>query len=187
MKISPGNSEFAQLEFDSTEKAIIARVVSDTITLLDSRSDSESDDPLAKMVGIEDRERPTDPALLRLLPDADPENPEASAEFRRYTENDIREGKIANLQTILFTLGRTSPADIGRDEAHAWMIGLTDVRLVITSRLGIVTEDDMQQLYDNDDNLDDNVAALLSIYDFLSWMQERFTELFMNQLDGDGR
>ena len=67
------------------------------------------------------------------------------------------------------------------------MIGLTDVRLVITSRLGIVTEDDMQQLYDNDDNLDDNEAALLSIYDFLSWMQERFTELFMNQLDGDGR
>ena len=187
MKISPGNSEFAQLEFDNTEKAIIARVVSDTIALLDSRSDSESDDPLAKMVGIEDRERPSDPALLRLLPDADPGNPEASAEFRRYTENDIREGKIANLLTILFTLGRTSPADIGRDEAHAWMIGLTDVRLVITSRLGIVTEDDMQQLYDNDDNLDDNEAALLSIYDFLSWMQERFTELFMNQLDGDGR
>ena len=185
MKLYPSSSAFAQLEFGGTEKAIVARVVSDTITLLDSRSDSESTDPLAKLVGIEDRERPTDPALLRLLPDADPENPEASAEFRRYTENDIREGKIANLQTILFTLSKTSPAEIGRDEAHAWMIGLTDVRLVISSRLGIVTEDDMQQLYDRENDLDGNDSALLSIYDFLSWVQERFTELFMNQLDGD--
>ena len=65
------------------------------------------------------------------------------------------------------------------------MIGLTDVRLVISSRLGIVTEDDMQQLYDREDDLDGNDSALLSIYDFLSWVQERFTELFMNQLDGD--
>lgn len=185
MRIAPNSSAFARLQFDDTEQQILTRVVDDTITLLASRSDGESSDPLAKLVGIEDLERPSDPALLRLLPDSDSENPEASAEFRRYTENDIREGKIANLRTILFTLSRTSPVIIGRDEAHAWMIGLNDVRLVITSRLGIVTEEDMQELYDSEDEIGDDQAALLSIYDFLSWAQERFTQLFMDELDGD--
>ena len=44
-------------------------------------------------MGIRDRERPTDPALARLLPDTYRDDPEASAELRRLAEGDVRRAK----------------------------------------------------------------------------------------------
>ena len=51
-------------------------------------------DPLEAMLDFDaPREAPDDPALLRLLPDARPDDAEASAEFRRFTEKTLRETK----------------------------------------------------------------------------------------------
>ena len=47
---------------------------------------------------------PEDPVLARLLPDAYRDDPEAAGEFRRYTEQDLRSGKVAAAQTVLATL-----------------------------------------------------------------------------------
>ena len=48
--------------------------------------------------------------LARLLPDAYRDDPEAAGEFRRYTEQGLRSGKVAAAQTVLATL----PAGGGR-------------------------------------------------------------------------
>ena len=47
---------------------------------------------------------PEDPVLARLLPDAYRDDPEAAGEFRRYTEQGLRSGKVAAAQTVLATL-----------------------------------------------------------------------------------
>ena len=58
------------------------------------------------MVGLDrgDAELPDDPVLARLLPDAYRDDPEASGEFRRYTEQGLRSGKAAAARTVLATL-----------------------------------------------------------------------------------
>ena len=84
---------------------------------------------------------PEDPVLARLLPDAYGEDPEAAGEFRRYTEQGLRSGKVAAAQTVLATL----PSDGGRvrlsaGDAESWLRSLNDVRLALGVVLGI-TED----------------------------------------------
>ena len=83
-----------------------------------------------------------DPVLARLLPDAYRDDPAAAGEFRKYTEPDLRSGKVAAAQTVLSTLpaaGRPGAAGTGRGPGLAR--ALNDVRLAIGMRLG-VTEDD---------------------------------------------
>ena len=50
-------------------------------------------------------EAPADPALARLFPDAYTDDPEASGDFRRYTEPGLRTAKREALETTLETLG----------------------------------------------------------------------------------
>jgi len=86
-------------------------------------------------LGLSDNaELPADPILARLLPDAYADDPDASSEFRRYTELSLRSGKVAAAQTVLETL----PADGGRirlsePDAQAWLRALNDVRLALGS------------------------------------------------------
>ena len=62
-------------------------------------------DDLEAMVGLtENAELSDDPVLARLLPDAYRDDPEASGEFRRYTEQGLRSGKAAAARTVLATL-----------------------------------------------------------------------------------
>src|SRR5439155_1762221 len=62
-------------------------------------------DPLAAMVGIGTSSSvPDDPVLARLFPDAYGDDPEASAEFRRYTEITLRERKLAAARRAMASL-----------------------------------------------------------------------------------
>src|SRR5258708_10061148 len=62
-------------------------------------------DDLAAMMGLTDNAKlPEDPVLARLLPDAYNEDPEASGEFRRYTEQGLRSGKGTAARTVMATL-----------------------------------------------------------------------------------
>jgi hypothetical protein len=113
---------------------------------------------------------PEDPVLARLLPDAYGDDPEAAGEFRRYTEHDLRSGKVAAAQTVLATL----PADGGRvrlsaGDAEAWLRSLNDVRLALGVVLGI-TEDYEREFGELDP--DDPREAYLRVYDFLTFLQE---------------
>ncbi len=115
-------------------------------------------------------ERPADPVLARLLPDAYNDDPEAAGEFRKYTESSLREAKKYFAQTVLETL----PPGGGRvkltaDQARDWLRALNDVRLMFGVRLE-VTEDFEEQLSALDPK-DPRVAAF-EVYDWLGAVQE---------------
>jgi Domain of unknown function (DUF2017) len=130
---------------------------------------------LAAMVGFaEDAELPDDPVLARLLPDAYRDDPEASGEFRRYTEQGLRSGKAAAARTVLATL----PPEGGRirlsePEAQAWLRALNDVRLALGTRLGVTDEFDDQV---SDMAPEDPRAAYVGVYQWLAFLQETLVQ-----------
>lgn len=145
-----------------------------------SEADVPSDAELAAMFGMDGSgEAPTDPALRRLFPDVDPKDQERSEEFRRYTEQGLRDAKIAGLRTVLLTLGRSDPIVLARTEAGAWLGALNDMRLVTAVRLGIETEEDWENLIGNGEPSDD---MTVTIYDFLSWLQESLAIVLLEEL-----
>jgi hypothetical protein len=114
--------------------------------------------------------RPDDPVLARLLPDAYADDADAAGDFRRFTEQELRNGKAAAARTVLATL----PEDGGRvrlseEEAQVWLRALNDVRLALGVRLSI-TEDFEARLQDLDPA--DPRSAYMWVYDWLTFLQE---------------
>lgn len=110
-----------------------------------------------------------DPAVVRLLPDAYPQDHEASAEFRRYTASGLVDRKVMNADIVLTTLTsaiETGNVRLNEHEAQAWLRSLTDIRLTIANRLGIETDDDVPS--------DDSV--LQDLYDWLGFIQNSLVE-----------
>jgi hypothetical protein len=133
-------------KFDSEERAVLAHLFVEVYELLDDGTAADPD-PLAAMIGISTSvDLPDDPALARLLPDAHADDPEASSEFRRYTERGLRERKRQCLETARLTLGREGALTLDEAEAQAWLVALTDVRLVLAERMGLRTEEDHEVL-----------------------------------------
>jgi uncharacterized protein DUF2017 len=92
---------------------------------------------------------PSDPALLRLLPDAYPDDAEATEEFRRYTDATLRDGMNADLHAVrlsLLDIGENGQATLDDELAQAWLRVLNRVRLVLAVRLGIETANDHETL-----------------------------------------
>ncbi len=131
---------------DGQERAVLAHLFVEVYELLDDGSQADPD-PLAALVGIGTSvDLPDDPALARLLPDAHADDPEASSEFRRYTEQGLRQRKRDALETARLTLGRDGALVLDDAESQAWLVALTDVRLVLAERMGLRTEDDHERL-----------------------------------------
>jgi hypothetical protein len=113
---------------------------------------------------------PTDPVLARLLPDAYRGDPDKADEFRKYTEESLREAKKYFAQTLLDTL----PENGGRvkltgDQARDWMRAINDVRLAFGVRLE-VTEEFEEQLSSLDP--EDPKVAEFEVYGWLGAVQE---------------
>jgi len=169
------------VSLDEDEVDLLARLFADVAGML-APVDSEDADPLAAMVGItEDARMPDDPALARLLPDANRDDPDAAAEFRRFTERGLRDRKTEGLATAAATLDRGQPLTLSDDEARAWLTALTDVRLVVAERLGLRTDDDTEALHLELADLPDGDprAWLGAVYDFLTWLQESLAEVLL--------
>jgi hypothetical protein len=84
---------------------------------------------------------PEDPVLARLLPDAYSDDPEASGEFRKYTEPALRSAKYEVAKQLLDTLPEAGGRiQLSNDEALAWLKALNDVRLALGVRLGVTEE-----------------------------------------------
>jgi Domain of unknown function (DUF2017) len=136
------------------------------------RSDDSDLEDVLGLTG--DTEPPDDPALARLLPDAYRDDPGASSEFRRYTERDLRAGKVDSARTVLATL----PEDGGRislsaDEALAWLRALNDIRLALAVRLGIAEEmpDDLDKMTPEDPRY-----PAFAVYDWLTGTQDSLVQ-----------
>ena len=164
------------------ERTILASLAASLAEMLEPSSAAAADsDPLAVLVGISDGpiEKPDDPALRRLLPDAYADA-DGAAEFRRFTDADLRAEKVANLRRILD--GATASGGvvrIGRDEVDGWLAGLNDIRLVLGERLDMTEE--REHLEDLD--ADDPRVPLLAAYDWLSEMQEWIVQLLLASAD----
>ncbi len=122
---------------------------------------------------IENRaSRGADPALLRLLPDAYPNDAEASAEFRRFTAEDLAIRKAANARRIIVDLAPAAGAasattvKVDSQSAQAWVRSLTDIRLTVAARLGIGTDSDMES----------GDAVLRDLYDWLGFVQSSLVD-----------
>ena len=130
-----------------------------------------SADDLAAMIGLtENHELPSDPALARLLPDAYSDDPEASGEFRRYTEQGLRSGKVAAARTVLATLPpKGGRVRLSGPQAQAWLRALNDVRLALGVRLEVT--EDFDELVARM-SPDDPRLAYADMYHWLGYLQE---------------
>jgi hypothetical protein len=171
------------------EAAVLSSAAADLARLLGEGQEADPD-PLAALVGLSSGpvERPRDPALARLLPDAyrpgasdEVDVEAASAEFRRFTEADLRAGKRAAAQLVQDTLAPLQGGGrlrLDRVQADAWLGCLNDLRLVLGTRLE-VTEDALEQDLPDDDPR----RHALELYAWLGWLQESL----LTCLDPGGR
>ena len=118
-------------------------------------------------------EAPDDPSLLRLRPSAYEDDADAEDEYRRLTAEGLAESRSDALRTVAETAERDR---LNADELDAWLRALTDLRLVLGTRLD-VTEDTYAQEIDPGDPQ----AYELSVFAYLSWLQEAAVEAAMHE------
>ncbi len=115
-----------------------------------------------------------DPVLRRLFPNAYPHDEEAAADFRRFTERDLRGRKVDDARVVLRDLAQTTGgrSDLRVDpaDAQAWLRTLTSVRLAVATRLGITDAESAEELSELPD--DDPRSYMMSVYDWLGFAQE---------------
>ena len=140
---------------------------------------SEAADPFEEIVkdleGEPDEPGPLeDPVLKRLFPDAYPQDPAATADFRRFTERNLKATKVAEARVVLNRLATTElgarDLKIPREEVESWLRTLTSVRLAVATRLGIqdaAAADELAALPDEDPR-----SFMVSVYDWLGFAQE---------------
>lgn len=167
------------LHLPDSERALMRSLLEQLGTLLEPEPSQAPMDPLEELVGIDSTaERPDDPALARLFPDAY-DDPELADEFRRFTQRDLRSGKLAHQALAVATLGRPDPTELTPEECAAWLGALNDLRLTLGTRLE-VTEDGGAQFADLPE--DDPRRALHMVYDWLTFHQERLVRALQKGL-----
>ncbi|WP_299306245.1 DUF2017 domain-containing protein [uncultured Brachybacterium sp.] len=187
---------------DGEEKAILTQVAQETADLIradlgiDAERDvlrraAESEDPLrrleAEFAGRDARE-PSDSAVKRLFPAAS-EDPGLAAEYRRLGQQDLADGKLADLRTVMQVLDATGGghSEIVVDDAGAMSMlrALNDVRIVLADRLGLERDGDfdtvrmLQQIGERVEGMErsgdeEHVSSdiVIAVYELLSWLQE---------------
>ena len=160
-------------KLDRVEAGVLTSVVGDLLELLgDEQDPGTPQDPLAALVGMPTGavDKPADPALARLLPDAYGDDEQAAADFRRYTQADLRAGKRANATVLLATLApyvdRGGKVVLDRQQADAWLVCLNDLRLVLGTRLEVTEDTELEVPPDHPQ------AQALLVYGWLGWLQE---------------
>ncbi|WP_017593623.1 DUF2017 domain-containing protein [Nocardiopsis potens] len=177
------------IRLDADEAAVLHSMASLVLELLGPAEDGGEGgaDSLEALVGISgSAERPEDPVLARLLPDAYTEegDTEAAADFRRYTEGDLRRHKRENAEAMAAALASLPPGGgelvLDTGDAHAWLKALNDVRLALGTRLEAAEEDGETRVRIEDAS--DQAAA--HIYDWLGGVQETLVQALMGARRG---
>ncbi|MEW2618703.1 DUF2017 domain-containing protein [Streptomyces sp. NPDC048106] len=189
----------AAVALDDVEISIIRSLAVQLLELIGPGPGEDApSDPLAELFAEGPSEPPSDPVLRRLFPDAysDPEKaPDSpaqaeerrahSAEFRRFTENDLRAGKRENALAVIRSLDALAPVDEGgavlklsTEESRRWLGSLNDLRLAIGSRLEITDDDDTELLYRLPD--EDPRKPMVMAYLWLGGLQETLVTTLMS-------
>ena len=188
----------AAVALDDVEISIIRSLAVQLLELIGpGPAEGAPDDPLAELFAEGPSEPPSDPVLRRLFPDAygDPvdvpsspeqaqEEKEHAAEFRRFTENDLRTSKRESALAVVRSLDSLTPAGDGgavlkltHEESQRWLGTLNDLRLAIGSRLDVIDEEDTDLLYRLPD--EDPRKPMVMAYLWLGGLQETLVSTLM--------
>ncbi|MGW7575392.1 DUF2017 domain-containing protein [Streptomyces sp. NPDC054765] len=184
----------AAVPLDQVEISILRSLAVQLMELLgpgEEAGGSESDDLLASVFNDGPSEPPADPVLARLFPDAyggpdlvpDDDVRAASAEFRRYTENDLRSRKREDALALIRALDELAPAGdratlrLDPGECRRWLGALNDLRLAIGTRLEVTDEEDGGELLGLPDS--DPRKPMVMAYLWLGGLQETLVESLM--------
>lgn len=170
--------------FTGFEADLLRSLASQLVELLRNERAVVADigDPLEAMLDFSGpTTEPEDPVLRRLFPSAYRDDEEAAAEFRRFTEGSLRDGKAGAASAIIDSLedaglpptleegGLMIDVELSEGEAETWLRSLTDVRLALATRLGVEEDDEDYWLSLPDD---DPRAQAHDIYDWVGYLQE---------------
>ncbi|MER7045708.1 DUF2017 domain-containing protein [Streptomyces jumonjinensis] len=183
----------AALALDEVEISILRSLAVQLLELIGPGDEPvEGEDPLAALFAQGPSEPPSDPALARLFPDAyatpgakdpDDELREASAEFRRFTENDLRAHKRDDAVAVVRALDSLAAGAGGAvlkltaDDCVHWLRALNDLRLTIGTRLEVSDEDEGGALYRLPDS--DPRKPMVMAYLWLGMLQETLVETLL--------
>jgi hypothetical protein len=174
--------------FSGFEADLLRSLASQLVELLRNEAavPQEHGDPLEAMLNLEGpTTEPEDPVLARLFPTAYPENKEAAAEFRRFTEGTLRNSKAAGAATIIDGLEDAGlPAELGdeklvidieldHDTALVWLKTFTDLRLALATRLEVEQDDEAFWAALPDD---DPRSQAHDIYEWIGALQETLVD-----------
>ncbi|WP_188190683.1 DUF2017 domain-containing protein [Nonomuraea sp. SYSU D8015] len=162
---SPGKGGGVIARFEAAEVSLLRSLVSMMLSLVSPGE--TSDDPLERALGIGASRTPSDPVLARLFPSAYEDDKEA-AEFRRYTEATLRDGKRADAQTV-FDTAKSGHTELTPEQAQAWLRALNDVRLTLGTKLEVTEEvhDEIAMMSEDDPRYPAYVT-----YDWLTYLQD---------------
>jgi hypothetical protein len=148
--------------FEPDEVRVLRKVVSEVVALVFDGFDR------------------TDPVVARLFPDAYRDSAEDAAEYRRYTEGELKTGKIDQAGAVLAALPSAGGAEVCLDPeaAEAWLRALTDARLALGIRLEVRDETDLEAELDEAVLHDPTSQRVyqLSVYAYLGYLQESLVE-----------
>ena len=128
---------------------------------------------------------PEDPVLARLFPTAYTDDEESAADFRRFTESGLRDGKAAAAGSIIDTLedaglppelteeGLMIDVELDQPTAEIWMRSFTDLRLALATRLEVEEGDEAYWHALPDD---DPRAQAHDIYEWVGYLQETLVQ-----------
>jgi hypothetical protein len=170
--------------FSGFEADLLRSLAGQLVELLRNEAAEPRDDldPLEALMDFSGpTQEPDDPVLARLFPTAYPHDEEAAAEFRRFTEGSLRDGKAAAAITIIDGLeeaglpqeltedGLVIDVELDEPTAETWLRSFTDLRLALATRLG-VEEGDEGYWHSLPD--DDPRAQAHDIYEWIGYLQE---------------
>ncbi|WP_406476650.1 DUF2017 domain-containing protein [Streptomyces platensis] len=184
----------AAVPLDEVEISILRSLAVQLMELIGpggEAGESESDDLLASVFNDGPSEPPADPVLARFFPDAyggpdlvpDDDVRAASAEFRRYTENDLRSRKREDALALIRALDTLAPEGGSAElrlkpaECRQWLGALNDLRLAIGTRLEVTDEEDGGELLRLPDS--DPRKPMVMAYLWLGGLQETLVESLM--------
>ncbi len=160
------NGEQLVARFAPDEVNVLRRVAAEVVSLLTDGFDHD------------------DPVVSRLFPDAYPDAPEDSEEYRHFTEGDLKTAKIDQAGAILAALPADGGGEVALDaeSAEAWLRALNDVRLALGIRLEIADETSLESELDEAVLRDPTSSRVfqLSVYAYLGYLQESLLEAMIS-------
>ena len=173
--------------FTGFEADLLRSLAGQLVELLRNESAAPVErDPLEAMLDFSGpTTEPEDPVLARLFPSAYRDDDEAAADFRRFTEGSLRDGKAAAASTIIDTLedaglppelteeGLMIDVELDPAAAETWMRSFTDIRLALATRLEVEEGDEAYWHALPDD---DPRAQAHDIYEWVGYLQETLVQ-----------